>query len=106
MLLQDVLVKKLGLTTEDIPLLEYEITKAKDFIKSYCNDPLLDVETSSFNGIIEYLVIREMNPETSFRAGKSSESAGASYNYLTDLPEEYQKVLLPYMKSKKKVKFY
>jgi hypothetical protein len=74
--------------------LSRNITRAENFIRTYCNNPDLNfADESGLDEVVLYLSTRSSNPETRGRAGLASTSQGISLSYLNDLPEDIKRIL-------------
>lgn len=96
----DMVKKKLLMDSSDTSqdaYIQNEIDLAQNVLIDYCNNDSLDFSLSSgLDAVVLYMVLREVNPETKLRAGKTSDNMGFSVSYLDDLPRELRKVLKKY----------
>lgn len=77
--------------------IQNEIELAQNLIIDYCNNPdIVFSSPSGLDNVVMYLVVRELNPETKLRAGKSAENMGASLSFIDDIPKEFKRVLKKY----------
>lgn len=91
---------KLNMILTDISqdaYIQNEIDLAKEELKDYCKNNELDFSIrSGLDKALLFIVIREVNPDTRFRAGKTAENSGISANYSDDYPKEIKRVLTKY----------
>lgn len=104
MISKDIIKTRLNLditdTSKDTEI-EFVINIVQEHIKNITNNPNLDFSTSSLDYVVLYFCLKELNPETNLRAGKTSSSVGVSYSFETELPNEIKLALKPFYINKK-----
>lgn len=77
--------------------IQNEIDLAQAELVDYCNNEELDFSVrSGLDKAVIFIVIREVMPDTRFRAGKQSENTGLSVNYSEGYPVEIRRILTKY----------
>lgn len=79
-------------TSRDVEI-DTTIEMMKEFIITYTNNNAIDFTSSALDIPLLFLCLRELNYDTSLRAGKDSENLGSSFSFSSDLPIEIKRVL-------------